>query len=181
MCTATCPISRYPAEPIYLLWIVWTTILTPYTYESEWVCTCNHRDKAGKQQRPFHRVHPHRGLVTRWAAGSPLSLASWGRLSAGNSESSQKEDFHLLISPHNRNPAAAISRGWFKTENYLDINSYDIIMLLWWASSEGLKRWLENRTWVIVSLGGLSILGLFVHLSSKRKATQVNVHGRQRG
>ena len=80
-----------------------------YAYESECVSVHLYRDEAGKQQCPLRRVHPHRGLVTRWAAGSPLSLASWGRLSAGNSErtvfpSQKKKMISISSSPHTNVP-----------------------------------------------------------------------------
>lgn len=96
----------------YLLWLAQKKkkcIEAFYAYESECVCTCNRRDEAGKQQCPLRRVHPHRGLVTRWAAGSPLSLASWGRLSAGNSErtvfpSQKKKMISISSSPHTNVP-----------------------------------------------------------------------------
>lgn len=93
------------------------------------VCACNRRDKAGKH--PLRRVRPHRGLVTRWAAGSPLSLDSWGLLST------EKEDFHL-----HRTPAALMSRSWFKIENYFNINSVVIFFFLWrdFKDSKGCLR-----------------------------------------
>lgn len=65
------------------------------------------RDKPGEQQCLLRRVHPHRGLVTRWAAGKSTSIGQprmpiqW--------KLPKDDDFHLLISPHERTPATVMS------------------------------------------------------------------------
>lgn len=130
-----------------MLWPAWIWIKALCIWKLMCVCTRNHRDKAGKQQCPLRRAHPHRGLVTRWAAGSPLSLASWGRLSTGNSESmvfpAKRRWFPSPHLPTPTYPCFSDKQGLIQNRELpLGINSHAII-LLWWAFAPNLKQWLR--------------------------------------
>lgn len=88
-------------------------------------------------QRPSHQVGGWQSTLI----GQLRPPVHWKQRAHGFP--SQKKMISISsISPHKCTPAAVMSRGWFRTENYLDINSYAII-LLWWAFAEDLKRWLR--------------------------------------
>lgn len=106
-------------------------------------------------QRPSHQVGGRQSTLI----GQLRPPVRWKQRAHGFSQPKEEDDFHLLISPHQRTTAAVMSRGWFRTENYLDINSCAIIPPLMSLRREMLKRSaenLENREWVTVSSGGPS-------------------------
>ena len=90
-------------------------------------------------QRPSHQVGGWQSTLI----GQLRPPVRWKQRAHGFSQPKEEDDFHLLISPHQRTPAAVMSRGWFITENYLDINSCAIILPLMSLRREILKGWLR--------------------------------------
>lgn len=140
-------------------------------------CVCMQPPRQGwKQQSPLRRSHPHGVLVTRWVAGSPLSLASWDCPSPA-----KRWEAQFFQPPHPHLPTPAYSccdyrRPVPNRELPPDINSHAIIVIpLWRAFAENLKRWLRIS-------GNVSHCELMeASAQSYMKTHAVNVIGNQWG
>lgn len=116
------------------------------------------RDKPGEQQCLLRRVHPHRGLVTRWAAGKSTSIGQprmpiqW-KLRERNF-SSQKTTISISSSPRTNVPMPQWWADWEQriasTEIVMPSSSsfFDKHFCEFKATLKNLEKCVSSWTWV---------------------------------